>query len=152
MQQVRSEKILQAGRTSLHLFFLLPRKLSKIQVQQCQSINSTFYPTTTPHRSMQPYPRQNMTRSSESSTSVKRNASASPSSINETNNFSTPKFNASSDTSGSLRMPNINPKTIPTVMMVLQFLAAVPYAIEGNARMTVYWIAAGILTLALTWL
>lgn len=49
-------------------------------------------------------------------------------------------------------MPNINPKTIPTAMMVLQFLAAVPYAIEGNVRMTVYWIAAGILTLALTWL
>ena len=149
---MRPKKILQAGRTSLHLFFLLPRKLSKIQVQQCQSINSTFYPTTTPHRSMQPYPRQNMTLSSESSTSVKRNASASPSSINETNNFSTLRSNASSDTSGSLRMPNINPKTIPTAMMVLQFLAAVPYAIEGNVRMTIYWIAAGILTLALTWL
>ena len=37
-------------------------------------------------------------------------------------------------------------------MMVFQFLAAVPYAIEGNVRMTIYWIAAGILTLALTWL
>lgn len=49
-------------------------------------------------------------------------------------------------------MPNINPKTIPTAMMVLQFLAAVPYAIEGNAKMAVYWIAAGILTLALTYL
>lgn len=49
-------------------------------------------------------------------------------------------------------MPNINPKILPTVMMVLQFLAAIPYAIEGNARMAVYWIAAGVLTLALTWL
>lgn len=49
-------------------------------------------------------------------------------------------------------MPNINPKILPTVMMVLQFLAAIPYAIEGNARMTVYWIAAGVLTLALTYL
>lgn len=36
--------------------------------------------------------------------------------------------------------------------MVLQFVAAIPYAIEGNARMTVYWIAAGILTLDLTYL
>ena len=49
-------------------------------------------------------------------------------------------------------MPNINPKILPTVMMVLQFLAAIPYAIEGNARMTIYWIAAGVLTLALTYL
>ena len=49
-------------------------------------------------------------------------------------------------------MPNINPKILPTVMMVLQFVAAIPYAIEGNIRMTVYWIAAGVLTLALTYL
>ena len=49
-------------------------------------------------------------------------------------------------------MPNINPKILPTVMMVLQFLAAIPYAIKGDAKMTVYWIAACVLTLALTWL
>lgn len=36
--------------------------------------------------------------------------------------------------------------------MILQFIAAIPYAIEGNARMTVYWIAAGVLTLDLTYL
>ena len=48
---------------------------------------------------MQPYQRQNMTLSSESSTSAKRNASELPNSINETNNFSTTKFNASSATS-----------------------------------------------------
>lgn len=49
-------------------------------------------------------------------------------------------------------MPNINPKILPTVMMVLQFLAAIPYAIKGDTKMTVYWIAAGVLTLALTYL
>ena len=49
-------------------------------------------------------------------------------------------------------MPNINPKILTTVMMVLQFLAAIPYAIKGDTKMTVYWIAAGILTLALTYL
>ena len=48
---------------------------------------------------MQQYPRQNMTRSSESSTSVKRNASESPSYINETNNFSTTRLNESFATS-----------------------------------------------------
>jgi len=36
--------------------------------------------------------------------------------------------------------------------MILQFVAAIPYAIEGNARMTIYWIAAGVLTLDLTYL
>lgn len=46
----------------------------------------------------------------------------------------------------------MNSKILPTIMMVIQFAAAIPYAIEGNARMTVYWIAAGVLTLALTWL
>ena len=49
-------------------------------------------------------------------------------------------------------MPNINPKIFPTILMALQFVAAIPYAIDGNARMTVYWIAAGVLTLDLTWL
>ena len=36
--------------------------------------------------------------------------------------------------------------------MTLQFVAAIPYAIEGDFRMTVYWIAAGVLTLDLTYL
>lgn len=43
-------------------------------------------------------------------------------------------------------------KIFPTILMVMQFAAAIPYAIEGNARMTIYWIAAGVLTLALTYL
>ncbi len=68
-----------------------------------QSINSTFYPTTTPHRSMQQYPKQNMTRSSESSTSVKRNASESQNSINEINSFSTTRLNESFATSTNLK-------------------------------------------------
>lgn len=43
-------------------------------------------------------------------------------------------------------------KIFPTILMILQFVAAIPYAIEGNIKMAVYWIAAGVLTLALTWL
>lgn len=43
-------------------------------------------------------------------------------------------------------------KIFPTILMALQFVAAIPYAIEGDFRMTVYWIAAGVLTLDLTYL
>jgi hypothetical protein len=46
----------------------------------------------------------------------------------------------------------MNTKIFPTILMALQFVAAIPYAIEGDSRMTVYWIAAGVLTLDLTWL
>lgn len=46
----------------------------------------------------------------------------------------------------------MNAKIFPTILMILQFVAAIPYAIEGNAKMTVYWIAAGVLTLDLTYL
>lgn len=36
--------------------------------------------------------------------------------------------------------------------MVLDALAAVPYIFKGNVRMSVYWIAAALLTFSLTWL
>ena len=149
---MRPKKILQVRRQAHNLLRLRPWQLSTIQEHQCPSISTTFYQTANRLRSTPQSQWQNTRRYKRSLTSAKRNASESPSSINETNNFSIPRSNASSDTSGSLRMPNINPKTIPTAMMVLQFLAAVPYAIEGNVRMSVYWIAAGVLTLAVTWL
>lgn len=43
-------------------------------------------------------------------------------------------------------------KVFTTALMVLDFLAAVPYAFKGDIKMEVYWIAAGVLTLAVTWL
>lgn len=43
-------------------------------------------------------------------------------------------------------------KILPTILMLLDFGAAVPYLFKGNLRMTVYWLAAGTLTLSLTWL
>lgn len=46
----------------------------------------------------------------------------------------------------------MNAKIFPTILMVLQFVAAIPYMAKGDIRMTVYWIAAGVLTLALTYL
>lgn len=43
-------------------------------------------------------------------------------------------------------------KIFPTILMVLDFLAAIPYIAKGDLRMSVYWIAAGVLTLSVTWL
>ena len=43
-------------------------------------------------------------------------------------------------------------KIFPTLLMILDFCAAVPYAVQGDVKHTVYWIAAGVLTLSVTWL
>ena len=43
-------------------------------------------------------------------------------------------------------------KVFPTILMVMQAAAAIPYGLKGDARMCVYWIAAAVLTLAVTWL
>ncbi len=43
-------------------------------------------------------------------------------------------------------------KIFPTILMALDIFAALPYAVKGDLKMTVYWIAAGVLTLAVTWL
>ena len=42
-------------------------------------------------------------------------------------------------------------KILPTVLMVIQFTAAIPYTIKGDWRMTLYWSAAGVLTIAVTY-
>jgi hypothetical protein len=46
----------------------------------------------------------------------------------------------------------MNEKIFPTVLMELDYLAAIPYAVKGDVKMAVYWVAAGVLTLAVTWL
>jgi hypothetical protein len=43
-------------------------------------------------------------------------------------------------------------KIFPTILIILDFFAAVPYAVKGDLRMFVYWVAAGVLTLSVTWL
>lgn len=43
-------------------------------------------------------------------------------------------------------------KILPTVLMVIDFVAAIPYIVQGNLAQSVYWIAAGVLTLSVTWL
>lgn len=43
-------------------------------------------------------------------------------------------------------------KILPTILMLIDFLAAIPYITKGDIGQVVYWIAAGVLTLAVTWL
>ena len=43
-------------------------------------------------------------------------------------------------------------KIFPTILMTLDFIAAVPYAVNGDMKMLVYWIAAGVLTFSVTWM
>lgn len=46
----------------------------------------------------------------------------------------------------------MNEKIFPTILMVLDFFAAVTYAVKGDFKMFVYWVAAGTITLSVTWL
>lgn len=39
----------------------------------------------------------------------------------------------------------------PTLLIVLDVLAAIPYAAKGNMRMMIYWIAAATLTACVTY-
>ena len=45
----------------------------------------------------------------------------------------------------------LDPRIFPTILIVLDFIAAIPYAFRGYYRHAVYWVAAGILTLTVTW-
>lgn len=42
-------------------------------------------------------------------------------------------------------------KIFPSVLILLDLFAAVGYIHTGNWRMVIYWVAAGILTAAVTW-
>ena len=41
-------------------------------------------------------------------------------------------------------------RIFPTLLMILDFCAAVPYAVQGDVKHTVYWKADGGLTLSVT--
>lgn len=43
-------------------------------------------------------------------------------------------------------------KILSTVLIAIDSGAAVPYIIQGDLGKSVYWIAAGLLTLSVTWL
>lgn len=48
-------------------------------------------------------------------------------------------------------MPHIDPRVFPTILICLDFCGSIPYLIQGDIRHFVYWIAAGVLTLTVTW-
>lgn len=43
-------------------------------------------------------------------------------------------------------------KIFPTILIVLDVFSAVPYAVKSGMKMTVYWLAAGLLTYSVTWM
>ena len=45
----------------------------------------------------------------------------------------------------------INPRLFPTVLIVLDVLAAVVFATHGDMRKIVYWLSAAVLTAAVTY-
>lgn len=45
----------------------------------------------------------------------------------------------------------INPRLLPTIMIVLSILAAVAYACQGDVRKTLYWTAGAVLNAAVTY-
>ena len=45
----------------------------------------------------------------------------------------------------------LNPKLFPTIMIVLDLVAAAAYASSQDLRRTIYWAAASVLTAAVTY-
>jgi hypothetical protein len=45
----------------------------------------------------------------------------------------------------------MNPKLLPTILMIIDFGAAMPYFFSGDWKRGVYWIAAGVLTWSVTY-
>jgi uncharacterized membrane protein len=45
----------------------------------------------------------------------------------------------------------MNTKVFPTILIILDVCAAITYIPSGNWRMAVYWIAAAVLTFAVTY-
>ena len=46
---------------------------------------------------------------------------------------------------------NMSPKILPTVLMIIDLCAAVPYYLQGDWRKGTYWVAAFVLTYVVTW-
>ena len=49
---------------------------------------------------------------------------------------------------------SVDPRILPTILTVIDVLAAIAYAVHGGAaewRIVVYWMAAALLTFVVTW-
>ncbi len=45
----------------------------------------------------------------------------------------------------------MNEKVFPTILIILDIAAAIVYATKGDVRKIVYWLAAAVLTVAITY-
>lgn len=43
-------------------------------------------------------------------------------------------------------------KILPTILMVIDLVAVIPYALQGNWQQAIYWLGCGVVTMAVTWL
>lgn len=59
------------------------------------------------------------------------------------------RFFARNATQGTGRI--MNPKILPTILIIIDVLASIPYCIDGDWRRCIYWLAAGTLTYVVTW-
>jgi len=46
---------------------------------------------------------------------------------------------------------NINPHVFPTILIILDFCSAAVWLSHGDFRKMIYWTAAGVLSLTVTW-
>lgn len=46
----------------------------------------------------------------------------------------------------------MDPKVFPTILIVLDLLAMIPFMAIGDTKMMVYWFAAALITFSVTWL
>jgi hypothetical protein len=45
----------------------------------------------------------------------------------------------------------MNEKIFPTILIIIDIMASIPYFWQGDFRRGIYWCAAAILTLTVTW-
>jgi len=45
---------------------------------------------------------------------------------------------------------NIDPRIFPSILIVLDVLAAIVYGFHGDIRKTIYWLSAAVLTIVVT--
>ncbi|MFA6688842.1 MAG: hypothetical protein WCS18_05120 [Sphaerochaetaceae bacterium] len=48
-------------------------------------------------------------------------------------------------------LAHIDPRVFPTILIGLDFATAIVWFWNGDARKVIYWIAAGVLSITVTW-
>lgn len=45
----------------------------------------------------------------------------------------------------------IDPRILPTILIIIDFMAAVIYMSHGDVKKAIYWVSAGVLTITVTY-